>query len=94
MLRLVIQTKIRYIKIAKHKVKNSENINDTDSSCTNDESEDRKSDASHNDQDSDVSFAIANDEKIDAAEIEQEDWVEYKERSTIEAMEKMENERI
>ena len=94
MLRLIIQTKRRYKKIAKHKVKNSEDINDIDSSCTNDESEDGKSDTSHNDQDSDVSFEIDNDEEIDAAEIEEEDWVEYIKRSTNEAMEKMENEKI
>ena len=81
-------------KIAKHTVKNSEDINDIDSSCTYDESEDGKSDTSHNDQDSDVSFEIDNDEEIDAAEIEEEEWVEYIERSTNEAMEKMENENI
>ena len=94
MLRLIIQTKRRYKKIVKHKVKNSEDINDIDSSCTNDESEYGKSDTSHNDQDSDVSFEIDNDEEIDAAEIEEEQWVEHIKRSTIEAMEKMENEKI
>ena len=62
-------------KTAKHKVKNNEDLNDIDSSCSNDESEDRKSDTSHNDQDSDVSFEIDNDEEIDAAEIEEEEWV-------------------
>ena len=36
MLRLIIQTKRRYKKIVKHKVKNSEDINDVDSSCTKD----------------------------------------------------------
>ena len=92
MLRLIIQTKRRYKKkIAKHKVKNSEDINDIDSSCTNDESEDRKSDTSH--KDSDVSLEIDNDEEIDAAEIEEEKWIEYIKRS-IETMEKMENEKI
>ena len=70
MLRLIIRTERRYKKIAKHKVKKSEDIND--SSCANDESEDGKSDISHNDQDSDVSFVIDNDEEIDAAEIEEE----------------------
>ena len=94
MLRLIIQTERRYKKIAKHTVKNRENINDIDSSCTNDESEDGKSDTSHNDQDSDVPFEIDNDEEIDTAEIEEEEWVEYIERSTIEAMEKIENEKI
>ena len=78
----------------KHKVKTSEDLNDIDSSCTDDESEDGESDICHNDQDSDVSFESDNDEEIDAAEIEEEEWVEYIERSTIEAMEKMEKEKI
>ena len=47
-----------------------------------------------NDQDSDVSFEIDNDEEMDAAVIEEEDWVEYIKRSTNEAIEKMENEKI
>ena len=88
MLRFIIQTKRRHRKIEKHTVKNSEDINDIDSSCTNDESEDRRSDTSHNGQDSDVSFEIDNDEEIDAAEIEEEEWVEYIKRSIIEAIEK------
>ena len=67
----------------KHNVKNSEDLNDIDSSCTNDKSEDGKSDTSHDDQYSDVSFAIDNDEEIDSAEIEEEDWVEHIKRSTI-----------
>ena len=41
-----------------------------------------------------MSFEIDNDEDIDAAEIEEGDWVEYIKRSTIEAMEKMKNEKI
>ena len=89
MLRLIIQTKRRYKKIVKHKVKTSENLNDLDSICT-DESEDGKSEKSHNDQDSDVSFESDNDEEIDAAEIEEEDGIDYLTRSTNEAMEKME----
>ena len=89
-----MQTKRRYKKIAKHKVKTSEDSYDIDSSCTDDESEDGKSVTSHNDQDSDVSFEIDNDEEIDAAEMEEEDWIEYIKRSTIKAIEKMENEKI
>ena len=38
--------------------------------------------------------SIDDDEEIDAAEIEEEEWVEYNNRNTIEAMEKMENEKI
>ena len=41
-----------------------------------------------------MSFESDNDEEIDAAEIEEEDWVDYIKRSTSEAMEKMENEKI
>ena len=93
-LRLIIQTKRRYNKIVKHKVKTSKDLNDIDSSCTDDVSEDGKSDTSHNDQDSDMSFEGDNDEEIDAAEIEEEDRIEFIKRSTNEAMEKMENEKI
>ena len=94
MLRLIIQTKRRYKKIVKHKVKTSEDFKDIDSSCTDDESEDGRSEKVHNDQDSDVSSESDNDEEIDVAEIEEEDWIEYIKRSTNEAMEKMENEKI
>ena len=83
-LRLIIQTKRRYKKIVKHKVKTSEDLNDIGSSCTDDESEEGKNDISHNDQDGDVSFESDNDEEIDAAGIEEEDWVEYIKRSTCE----------
>ena len=72
----------------------TQNVPSHHSSCTNDESEDGKSDISHNNQDSDVSFKSDNDEEIDAAEIEEEDWIEDIERSTNDAMEKMENEKI
>ena len=78
----------------KHKVNTSEDFDNIDSSRTNDESDYGKSDTSHNDQDSDVSLEIDNDEEIDAAEVKEEEWVEYIERSTIEVVEKMENEKI
>ena len=75
----------------KQKVKISEDLNNIDSSSTDDESDDGKSYASPNDQDSDVLFESDFDEKIDAAEMEEEDWREYIKRSTNE---KMENEKI
>ena len=56
MLRLIIQTKRRYKKIMKHKVKTSEDLDNIDSSCADDESEDKQSSVSHNDQDSDVTM--------------------------------------
>ena len=86
MLRIIIQTKRRYKKVLKHKVKTSEEIDNNDSSCTGDESEDGQSSISHNDQDS--------DEEIDTTEIEKEDWVDNLKRSTNEAVEKMGNEKI
>ena len=82
MFRLIIQTKRRYKKIAKHKVKNSEDIHDIDSSCTGDESEDGQSSISHKDQDSDVSSESDTDEEIDTTKIEEEDWVDYIEAPT------------
>ena len=92
MLRLIIQTRRRYKKIVKHKT--SKELDNIDSSCTDDESEDGQSSVSHNDQDNDVSFESDNYEEIDAAEIEEEDWVDCIERSTNEATEKMGNEKI
>ena len=56
MLRLIIQTKRRYKNIMKHKVKTSEDLDNIDSSCADDESEDGQSSVSHNDQDSDVTM--------------------------------------
>ena len=94
MLRLIIQTKRRYKKIVKHKVKANEEIDNNDSSCTGDEREDGQSSISHTDQDSDVSFESDNDEEIDTTENEEEDWVDYIKRSTNEAIEKMGNEKI
>ena len=94
MLRLIIQRKRRYEKIVKHKVKTGEDLNDIDSSCTGDESEDGQSSISHSDQDSDVSFESDNDEEIDTTEIEEEECMECIKRSTNDAMEKMANAKI
>ena len=69
--------------------------NTNDMSSTGDESEDGQSSNTHNDQDSDVSFENDTGEEIvDTTEIEEEDWIEYKETSTNDAMEKMENAKI
>ena len=65
MLRLIIQTKMRYKKIVKHKVKTSEDFDNIDSSSTGDESEDGQSSNTHKDQDSDVSFENDTEEEID-----------------------------
>ena len=62
------------------KDKTSEDLNDIDSSCTDDESEDGKSDVSHKDQDSDVSFENDTDEEIDTTEIEMKLWKRWEMR--------------
>ena len=78
MLRLIIQTKRRYKKIVRQKVKTNEAKDTNDLSSNGDESEDGQSSNTHKDQDSDVSFESDNDEEIDAAETEEEeDWVDY-----------------
>ena len=59
-----------------------------------DESVDGQRSITHNDQDSDVSFGNDIDEEIDTTEIEEENWIEYIERSTGEAMEKIKNAKI
>ena len=94
MLRLVIQMKRRYKKFVKRKDETNEEKDTNDLSSTGDESEDWQSSNTHNDQDSDVSFENDTDEEIDATEIEEEDWIEYMKRSTIDAMEQMKNAKI
>ena len=94
MLRFIVQVKRRYKKIVKHKVKTSEDLDNIDSSCTDDESEDGQSSNTHKDQDSDVSFENDTEEEIDTTEIEEEDWIEYVKRSTNDAIEKIGNAKI
>ena len=79
----------------KHKVETSKDLNIVDSSCTDDESEDGKSHVSHNDQDSDVSFESDNDEeRLTLQRSKKRIGLNTLKRSTNEAMEKMENEKI
>ena len=51
-------------------------------------------DTTHNDGDSEVSFEDDADDEIDTTLIEEEDWIEYIKRSTEDAMEKMQCEKI
>ena len=94
MLRLIIQTKRRYKKIVKQKVKTNEEKDTNDLSSLGDESEDGQSSNSHKDHDSDVSFENDTEEKIDTTEIEEEDWVDYIKRIINDAIEKMGNAKI
>ena len=44
--------------------------------------------------DSEVSFEDGADEEIDTTAIEEEDWIEYIKRSTVDALDKMERAKI
>ena len=93
MLRLIIQTKRKYKKIEKQDIgtkEENEEIDINEMCSTDDESGDGQSTTTHNDVDSEVSFEDDADDEIDTTLIEEEDWIEYIERSTEDAMEKME----
>ena len=61
---------------------------------TDDESGGGLSTTTHNDVDSHVSFEDDADEEMDTTSIEEEDWIEYIQRSTEEAIQKMESSKI
>ena len=72
MLRLIIQTKRRYKKIAKQEDETEENHDTKDLSSIGDENGDGQSSNTHNDQDSDVSFESDTEDEIDTTAIEEE----------------------
>ena len=96
MLRLIVQTKRKY-KPKKLQRKKDEGIEKADEqgkdSTTDKETMEGSEQRSNKDQDSDVSFQEEVDEEIDATENE-EDWIEYIKRSTKEAEEQMEKQKI
>ena len=59
-----------------------------------DESGDGQSTKTHDDVDSGVTFEDDADEEMDTTAIEEEDWIDYIRRSTVDAMEKMERAKI
>ena len=71
----------------KRKEETNEKEDTEDLGSTGDESEDGHSSNTHNDQDSDVSF----DDEIDTTVHAEEEWIDYMQRSTDEAMEKIED---
>ena len=86
------EKKMQTDRETKYETNDEKDTNDLGS--TGDESEDGQSSITHNDQDSDISFENDTDEEIDTTVIEEEDWIEYIENNTDEAMEKMENKKI
>ena len=66
----------------------------TETCSTDDESDDGQSTTTMNDVDSEVSFDEDSDEEMDTIEIEEEDWIGYIKRSTLDALDKMERAKI
>ena len=94
--RLIIQTKRKYKKIEKQDIEPKEEKKMltspkfvalmTKATMVRAQSKD--------DVDSEVTFEEDSDEEMDTIEIEEEDWIEYIERSTADAMEKMAHAKI
>ena len=61
---------------------------------TDDGSGNGQSTTIHNDVDSEVSFEDDADDEIDTTLIEEEDWIDYIKRSTVDALDKMERAKI
>ena len=97
MLRLIIQTKRKDKKIEKQDIepKDEKGIADKTENCsTDEESGDGQSTKSEDDVDSGVTFDEDSEKEIDTIEFEEEDWIEYIKRSTVDALDKMERAKV
>ena len=97
MLRLIIQTKRKYKKIEKQDIEpkeENEEIDINDMCSTDDESGDGQSTKTQDDVDSEETFEDDPDEEMDTNTIEEEEWIDYIKRSTVDALDKMEHAKI
>ena len=96
MLRLIIQTKRKYKNNGKQDIEPKEkgNVDITEMCSTDEESGDGQSTKTHDDVDSEVTYEEDSDEEMDTIETEEEDWIEYMKRSTVDALDKMERAKI
>ena len=98
MLRLIIRLNKRiYKKIEKQDIEpkdENRKVDITDMCSADDESGDGQSTKTHDDVDSEVTFEDDADEEMDTTAIEEEDWMDYIKRSTVDAMDKMERAKI
>ena len=97
MLRLIFQTKRKYKKIEKQDIEPKEEngkVDITEMCSTDDESGDGQSTKTQDDVDSEVTFEDDPDEEMDTTTIEEEDWIDYIKRSTVDALDKMERAKI
>ena len=97
MLRLVIQTRKYTKNIEKHEIEPKEEkgiVDKTENCSTDDESGDGQSTKTQDDVDSEVTFEEDSDEEMDATTIEEEEWIDYIKRSTVDALDKMQRAKI
>ena len=97
MLRLTTQTKRKYKKIEKQDIEPTEEegiVDMTENCSTDDESGDGQSTKSKEDVDSEVTFDENSDKEIGTIEIEEEEWIDHINRSTADALDKMERAKI
>ena len=97
MLRLIVQTKRQDKKIEKQDIELKEengNVDITEMCSTDDEVGDGQSTKSQDDVDSEVTFEEDPDEEMDTIAIEEDDWIDYIKRSTVDALDKMERAKI
>ena len=97
MLRLIIQTTGKYKKIEKQDIEPKEEngkVDITEMCSTDDESGDGQSTKTQDDVDSEVTFEDDPDEENDTTTIEEEEWIDYIKRSTVDALDKMEHAKI
>ena len=66
----------------------------TEMCSTDDESGDDQSTKTQDDVDSEVTFEDDLDEEMDATTIEEEEWIDYIKRSSVDALEMMEHAKI
>ena len=88
MLRLIIQTNRNTKKIGKQNIESKEEngkFDITEMCSTDNESGDDQSTKTQDDLDSEVTFEDDPDEEMDATTIEEEDWIDYIKRSTVDA---------
>ena len=93
----IIQTKRKYKKIEKQDIEPKEEsgtVDITEMCSTDDESEDGQSTKTLDDVDSEVTFEDDPDEEMDTTTIEEEEWIDYIKRSTVDALDKMEHAKI
>ena len=97
MLRLIIQTKRKYKKIEEQDIEPKEEnakVDITEMCSTDDESEDGQSTKIQEDVDSEVTFEDDPKEEMDTTTVEEEEWIDYIKRSTVDALDKMEHAKI